>query len=180
MTNAAELIRNLRRRIGSAGIAGVAMIVAGIVAYPLVVVPIQDRAAATLAEAEHLRIAPPPIVKTPEQLSAEHIDGFYRRFPPARNLPQWLEILHGLALKQGLSVARGEYKLNIDDDGKILRYEIHLPVRGSYPAMRSFIDAARQGIPALALDTVSLKRESVTEAVVDGQFGFVLLLRGQS
>ncbi|MNC99262.1 hypothetical protein D3C83_174870 [compost metagenome] len=52
---------------------------------------------------------------------------------------------------------------------RLERYEIVLPVSGSYAQVRDFLKRALVEIPVLSLDQVSLKRESRNDARVQAE-----------
>ena len=58
--------------------------------------------------------------------------------------------------------------------GRIERYQILLPVSGSYAQMREFVDRALTEIPVLSLDQMSLKRESRRDGAVQAELKLTL------
>ena len=63
-----------------------------------------------------------------------------------------------------------------DKAGRIERYEIVLPVEGSYAQLRDFIGRALAEIPVLSLDQLTLKRESRTQGDVQAELRLTLHL----
>ena len=53
-------------------------------------------------------------------------------------------------------------------DGRIVRYEIVLPVAGSYAQIRDFLKRSLADIPLLSVDQLTLKRETRTEGRNEG------------
>jgi hypothetical protein len=57
---------------------------------------------------------------------------------------------------------------------RLERYEIVLPVSGSYPQIRDFLKRALADIPVLSLDQVSLRRESRNDSRVRAELRLAL------
>lgn len=99
---------------------------------------------------------------------------FYRDFPGEEAIPAWLEKIYGLAGKVGLALESGEYALVRAKSGHLNQYRISFPVKGSYPDIRRFISEVLATTPAIALESVALKRESVGQEAVDSRVVFLL------
>lgn len=57
-----------------------------------------------------------------------------------------------------------------------MRYEMILPVRGSYPQIRAFIADALEAVPAIALVDVIIKREDIKVGKLDVRLSMSLYL----
>jgi len=99
------------------------------------------------------------------------------RFPGEADLNGELGRLIALAAEQGLRVPSGDYRLVPGKDGLFDRYVLNLPVNGSYRTIRSYLSAVRAEFPDLAIDDVSLRRESVASPEVEAQLRFILFGR---
>jgi Tfp pilus assembly protein PilO len=121
-----------------------------------------------------------PVQVMPAQSSADEIAEFYKIFPSGASLPKWLLFIDTTALKQRLILNRADYKLTQSKQGQLLRYEIVLPVSGSYVQIRHFIADALQQLPALALSDLQIKRENIMSPTVDARLVFVLFVQGDS
>jgi len=60
--------------------------------------------------------------------------------------------------------------------GRIARYEIVLPVSGSYAQIRDFLKRALAEIPVLSLDQMALKRDNRTDGTVAAELHLTLHL----
>ncbi len=107
---------------------------------------------------------------------AEQLQAFYRAFPKETTIPDWLGKIYALAAEQNLDLEIGEYSLNQEKFARLDQFRIVFPVKGSYPQIRRFIGAALATAPALALDSLSLKRDKVGDATVDARIVFLLFL----
>ncbi len=126
-----------------------------------------------------------PLETAPKQTSAEAIKRFYAQFPAGERLPNCLRLIDSIALKQRLTLNRGDYKLTQikslqSHQGALARYEIVLPVTGQYAQIRQFIAQVLHELPALALTDLQLKRESAQSPTVEARLIFVLLLKNNS
>ena len=60
--------------------------------------------------------------------------------------------------------------------GKLWRYEIVLPVHGTYPQVRVFLAQVLTKIPHLALQSVSFERQKVGDAMIEANIRLTLYL----
>ena len=58
-----------------------------------------------------------------------------------------------------------------------MRYQIVLPVNGSYPQVRRFLSDTMRDMPGLALDAISFKREGGGSAQLQTELRFTAFLR---
>jgi hypothetical protein len=59
-------------------------------------------------------------------------------------------------------------------EGRIVRYEIVLPVAGSYGQIRDFLKRAALEIPVLSIDQVTLKKEEKKGAALQAEMRLTL------
>ena len=107
---------------------------------------------------------------------AEQLIAFYQAFPKGATIPDWLGKIYTIADQQKLDLEVGEYSLTQEKAGRLDQFRIVFPVKGSYPQIRRFIGAALATAPALALDSLSLKRDKVGDGSVDARIVFLLYL----
>ncbi len=91
-------------------------------------------------------------------------------------LPQVMR-LSDLAETRGLKLRQGDYRLHRDRDAGVVAYQMHYPVTGSYAALREFINVALEEFPALALEEVQIRRNSIGATDVEARLRFTLYLR---
>lgn len=116
----------------------------------------------------------------PDQTSTQEIAEFDKQFPAGVTLPKWLRLIDITASKRHLVLNHGDYKLTQSKHGQLQRYEIVLPVSGSYVQIRQFIADVLQQLPALALSDLQIKRDNSMSPVVEAKLVFVLFLQGDS
>lgn len=169
----------LHHYLGPTGLAGLALLLGSAVVYLGIVVPENHQALinteALLQAKAHPKNA--EVDQAPEIGDAKELEEFYGQFPELKGLSGLVEDLHGLADDSGVILDLGEYKLQVEDDGKLFRYEILLPVKTGYPEMRRFIAGALHQFPTLGLKDISFKREAIAENVAQARLNFVLYLK---
>lgn len=103
---------------------------------------------------------------------------FYGGFPTEAAVPDALLRIQGVARRSGLLLQSGEYRLDTRSGERLRRYQIVLPVRGSYTQIRAFVDGVLAQVGALALDDIDLRRDSSAEAQLEGRIRLTLYLQG--
>lgn len=90
---------------------------------------------------------------------------------------QVVEQLHRSAAARGLLLASGEYRVMPAAGSLPQRYQIVLPVSGSYPLLRAWLADAMNAQPGLALDELSLSRNTVGDTVLQARVRWTLYLK---
>ena len=104
-----------------------------------------------------------------EEDPARQLELFYEFFDTGRRLPTVLAALHNAAAAQGIALDQGEYRLYKDNGGRLLRYQITLPVQGPYTSIRRFVAGALRELPVAALEQVSFERAKIGDSRIDAQ-----------
>lgn len=155
---------------------GLALIASAAAYYLLVLIPSitrhQELEQGIAATALRLRDTERHEATTP----SEQLRAFHRSFPPGTAMPDWLGRIYALAKQHRLELDVGEYTLTPATAGRLDQFRIVFPVRGGYPQIRKFCAAALASVPALALDSLTLKREKVADGSVDARIVFRLYL----
>lgn len=107
---------------------------------------------------------------------AEQLAAFYRLFPSGRSMPDWLEKIYLAAQRQNLLLERGEYRQVREKPGRLTRYNILLPVKGSYVQVRQFLAAVLADIPTASLDAVTFERQRIGDDAVEAKIRLTLYL----
>lgn len=185
------------KKLGLFGLLGLAIALGCALFYASKIIPINNQileynesiqqAKLSNSEQKNLSI---PIKNVPQQITNDDITKFYARFPDGVSLPTWLSLISETAVKQGLLLNRGDYKLTQikstpansspanSNPGQLSRYEIVLPVTGQYSQIRQFIAQVLYQMPALALSEMQIKRENTLRPTVEARLVFVLMLQG--
>lgn len=120
--------------------------------------------------------SPNGVEHSPEDQLAE----FYSKFPQEGCSPQWMEKLVALAASRGLTLNDGEYKATHERVGKLVRYQMTLPVMGEYPQIRKFLTDLPGALPVVALENVQFERKKVADPNVEAKIKLVLYLEQAS
>lgn len=142
-----------------------------------VVKPLEARALSLQQELSRAaRAAPAPgFTRVSAGTPEASIAAFYRHFERAETPLDWLAKLQGMAQAAGLELRSGDYRL-AESRRRLERYELTLPVTGSYTQVRAFVESALAGIPVASLDQVSFHRRSASDARVEAQIVLTLHL----
>ena len=179
-----KLILDLRRggaRLGWMGAIGVAFALLAAVEWLSVSLP----AASAMQELEAQLLLQRESPRGGREIGAAadgdpgaQIAAFEKFFPAASDINRLVAEVHRVAEKEGLLLDKGEYKLGEEQGLNILRYQINLPVRGSYQSIRAFLRRALLEIPSLSLDGISLQRQSAGEDVLEARIRLSLFHQG--
>jgi hypothetical protein len=129
-----------------------------------------SRRAATV---QRERAAGPALAADP---AAKELGRFYALFPPQSTFPDALGQLLKTAASHSLSLNEGEYTVTRETAGKLVRFQIVLPLRGNYPQVRSFLAALAHEVPGMALENAQFERRGLSDPALDVKLKFVLFL----
>ena len=149
-------LQRMRAELGSVGIVSLALIACGLAFQFSVLQPLEAR-----RDSLERRLTQNPASGRGAQSEATpgaSLPRFYRFFESAEDAPTQLARLHTIGKAAGLDLRSAQYKVERSGP-RILRYEITLPLAGSYLQIRSFLTNALAEIPVLSLDQVNLKKD---------------------
>jgi Tfp pilus assembly protein PilO len=164
------------KRLGWLGVAGLGLLAFCLAFYVSALLPAQARLSELQAQADSLRVRQSHASQTQEVRPEAQLAAFYGLFPNAAATPDLLEKLFNAAQESGVALDQGEYRLVSGKDERIARYQVTLPVQGSYPQIRKFIGHVLAELPAASLDGVSFQRQKVGDTVVESQIKMTLYL----
>ncbi|HEX2199558.1 MAG TPA: GspMb/PilO family protein [Burkholderiales bacterium] len=147
-----ERLLRLRQDLGPMGWLSIALIGLAAAFAFLVVKPLEARNAALAERAAQLSSGE----KAPS--AAGKVASVYGFLQQPEQTTDWLAKLHGIGTATGVQLRSATYKTQ-PAEGRIVRYEIVLPVSGSYAQIRDFLKRSLAEIPVLSLDQLSLKRD---------------------
>lgn len=169
--------RRWRRALGWPGFAGLLLLFLAAAFHLAATLPAERRSRelqAQLAEARQRAAAPAPReIASP----AARLLAFYEQFPRRDSLAAWMEQIYAAGRHAALVLERAEYKLAAERGSPLLRYEIGLPLHGSYPQVRLFIREVLEKAPTLALRDIEIGRAAIGESRLDVRLRLVLYLR---
>lgn len=112
--------------------------------------------------------------------TAEQLAAYYKFFPAQITAPKWLNKIFNTARTQHINLPEGKYRVVHERAGSLLRYEITLPVTGSYQKLHEFIAGVLSEIPVAALDSVTFERNKISNKLIDAKFKISLYLGQQT
>lgn len=177
LNNLLSEIRWQTLRLSAVGKLGFGLMVLSIVFFLAAVWPQyetldQAQAKVTLLQQQSQRDASQPIQLDDNQT----IQVFYDSFPNVDSSPYWVKEIDAVAKKRGVELHGSDYRLVSDKGSKLARYEMILPVRGSYPQIRAFIADMLVTIPAVALVDMIIKREDIKSGRLEVRLSLNLYL----
>lgn len=119
------------------------------------------------------------LVQKPNQdeLAAKRLMAFYAGLPASTGATEAIDAIHRSASAHGVKLASGEYRLARDGGARLLRYQITLPARASYPQLRAWVAELMNTVPSAALDEISFRRDDVGSDSVEARVRLTLFLR---
>jgi hypothetical protein len=160
-------------RLGPAGQAGLAALVAAAALVVGVVVPAYHSLQslnADLLRAQHPSAAFGLDQAVPRLVSA---------LPTRAQIPAVALQVIAEAKQAGVSLDVGRYVYTPAKSGAIARYDFEFPVKASYPDVRKFIDLTLTAVPAAALSKLHVERKTVGDQLVNADIGFVVFVRSE-
>ena len=142
----------LRDELGLTGLVALLVFAGAGIFFTLVLQPMKDKS--RVLEARASAASPAPAAQSNEKLAA-----VYQYLNKPETTTDWLAKLYAIGRATG---------------GKLERYEIVVPLTGSYTQMRDFLKRSLAEIPVLSLDQITLKRESRREGTVQAELRLTL------
>jgi Tfp pilus assembly protein PilO len=165
----AKLAR-LSHELGPLGLASL-LILAALAAFQLLVLKPLESRSETLRE-RVARQAPSGATRSAAS-GADKVAAVYAFLRKDEQTTDWLAKLHGIGAATGVQLKSASYRTQ-PTAGRIVRYEIVLPVAGSYPQIREFLKRSLAEIPVLSIDQLTLKRESRDNGAVQAELRMTL------
>lgn len=166
--------------LGLPGVLGVGLLLLALAALFSAVMPIQkdlERSRMAQQRAEQAARVQADGGSAKPQSRAEQLKTFYGAFPTEITAADALQSIYDAANQNGLTLTHGEYSMAADDGMPLARYNIALPVVGSYEQIRGFIAAALAAVPALALDHVDFQRQKIGDPQIEAKLRMTLFLK---
>jgi hypothetical protein len=164
-----QLLR-LKTDLGRTGLLALVLLVAAFAFHAAAVRPLQQKNAALALELAQAK--PAPVERTGARL-----EKFYDVLERPEVATDWLAKLYAISKATGLEMQSATYRTQAPEKGgRVERYEIVLPVEGTYGQLRDFLGRALAEIPVLSLDQLTLKRETRTQGEVQAELRLTLHL----
>ena len=168
------------QRLGHVGIVGLSLVIFSLIAFVSGNVPLRQQVSDQAAELVLAREAAAANKKPGSNRSPQaHAGRFVDSLPGRRDIPQIMGSIVTIAAASGIELARGSYEYAGPDGGAIGRYRMALPINGSYPQVRMFVENLLAAEPAISLDNMRIERDSVSNQVIAADLRFSVLLEGR-
>jgi Tfp pilus assembly protein PilO len=160
-------VKQIIDRIGFAGVGAIGLLAAALLFSNFMVKPLQLKNL-SLAEAAARQGR-----KADGAQAGEKVAAVYEYLRKEEDTTDWLAKLHGIGTATGIQMRTATYRTQ-PTEGRIVRYEIVLPVAGSYGQIRDFLKRAALEIPVLSIDQVTLKKEDRKGAALQAEMRLTL------
>lgn len=163
-------LARLRQELGALGLAALVVLAAAGAFHLAVLEPLEAR-----SDLLKKKAARQPAKGAPGQAgsAADKVAAVYAFLQKDEQTTDWLAKLHGIGLATGVHLKSAHYRTE-KTEGRIRRYEMVLPVSGSYGQIREFLQRALAEVPVMSLDQLALKRESRNDGVVQAELRLTL------
>jgi hypothetical protein len=167
---AARLLK-LREQLGPMGLASLGLLGAGALFTVFLLNPLQEKnqqLESSLARYAGRAVQP--------GIASGKLEFFYAYLEKSEAPTDWLAKLYGIGKATGVELQSATYRTPAAEKGaaRIERYEIVLPVSGSYLQLREFLRRSLAEIPVLSLDQMTLKRQSRNDGDVQAELKMTL------
>jgi type II secretion system (T2SS) protein M len=163
-------LARLRHELGPLGLAALLLFAAAAAFHLIVLKPLQARTA--VMEERVARQGPRSEAPHPAS-SADKLNSVYDFLRSEGETTDWLAKLHGIGAATGVQLKSASYRSQ-PTESRIQRYEIVVPVSGSYPQIREFLRRSLAEIPVLSIDQLTLRRESRNDGSLQAELRMTL------
>jgi hypothetical protein len=158
-------MKKIVERIGMAGVAAIGLLAAALFFSNFMVRPLEERSALLKQSASAKAQSAAP--------SGAKVAAVYAYLQKEEDTTDWLAKLHGIATATGVQIRAASYGTK-PAEGRIVRYEIVLPVAGSYAQIRDFLKRAQAEIPVMSIDQVTLKKDEKKGGAIHAEMRLTL------
>jgi Type II secretion system (T2SS), protein M subtype b len=164
-------LRRALTDLGASGLAAGLLLAAVMLFFALVVKPMQGKNESLAAAVQGQARSNAPSASG----AAGKLASVYRFLDKEEATTDWLAKLYAIAKATGVDMKTANYRTQ-KAGSRVERYEITLPVSGSYGQIRDFMKRSLEEIPVLSLDQVTLRRENRTDGVLHAELRMTLHL----
>ena len=106
-----------------------------------------------------------------------NIKSFENLLLPHEDIPDLVRSVLQIAEDEGLTMERGDYQVDIDQQGRFARYKMNLPVKGRSTSIYRFMRSVLVTHANVTLDGLQFKREIVGSEKIDAKIQWIVLTR---
>jgi hypothetical protein len=168
-------------RLGKLGIAGLSLCIFSVIAFVSSNVPLRQELASQESDLNTVRLDAADrragkVADTPQRQASK----FVGSLPTPNDVPRIMGSIVAVAAATGIELKRGSYEFVTGSGDSIAQYQMSLPVTGSYPQVRQFVENVLATVPAISLEGMRLERDKVADQVIAADLKFSILLGGSS
>ncbi|MBN3787832.1 hypothetical protein [Burkholderia sp. Ac-20353] len=168
----------MRRTFGLPGFAGVLMIGAAAIAYTAIASLESDtRALQDPAGFVHATHGHRPVSERGAAADAVALDALPDLFPRFSQSADDIASIFAQARDSHLTLGSAEYQVTTDSGARYARYQVLLPVKDQYGAIRHFLASVLNNVPNAALQEIHVERPAVGSDILDARVRFELIYR---
>lgn len=176
--------RQVQLRLGAAGIAGIALLVAAGVGMVFATIAHRESewlsAAAEQARARLAQLGTRHPVEE-DRTPAEQLARFQQWFPPAAQSTADLRVIFAAAVAAHVDLTRGEYQVRpIEGSQGLERFDVILPVKERYAPVKAFVADVLNKLPHASLDELRVERPQAGADQLESRVHFTLFYREQA
>jgi hypothetical protein len=169
-----------RFRLGTAGIAGAALLIAAGVGMAFATRAHREAdwlsAATEQARARIAQLGTTHVVE--DRSPAEQLVRFQQWFPPAAQSTADLRVIFAAARTAQVDLARGEYSVRpVEGSGGLERFDVILPVKEHYAPVKAFVAEVLNKLPHASLDELRVERPGSGADQLESRVHFTLFYR---
>jgi hypothetical protein len=112
--------------------------------------------------------------------TAAYLKIFLDNLGDPRYTEQQLQSLFAIARGLSLELPQGKYRMACEAGASFCKYQIELPIKGSYVRVRSFLEDLLMVIPFASLDDLSFRRETASDDEIEVRLAMTLFTRNTS
>lgn len=113
---------------------------------------------------------------TPVSTGDQRIASFYNTLGQYQSSEQYLQVIFDTASKAGITLSSAEYRSATETNDQFRRYQVTLPLKGSYLQIRQFCRDTLIALPFASLDEISFKREVISNPLLEARLRLTLHL----
>jgi len=165
------------RQFGWQGLSGITMLLGSATLALTIVLPKTDKLDQLSREVEKLRIEIPQhqgkwIDRSPQA----SLNTFYHFLPAEHQTTNLLATILVAANDNELTVDKADYALTRNSQAAFSRYQITMPISGSYVNIRKFTNQVLNTLPAAALNEITFKRQDISAETIEARLRFTIYL----
>lgn len=111
---------------------------------------------------------------TPAPSGADSLQQFFGFFPDTRTVPDWLAVIDRDATRDHLKLTQADYRIVRDTSGELTRYQVNLPLRGSYQQIAAFCNHVLRDVPIAAIESMSFERQRADDPQLEARLRLTL------